>query len=238
MPKTFFIRNKKSIRFYWYKKNEKGICLERNIGAGYSFSWWPRLELDLNGGGHSVLLSIAFPVLGSLYISFSALEATRYLQRFFGYYERNYGFYTCSSHISAFFNICQEDTSRGWDANFFLSWERLLKGKDSYDEPRVIETKTIQKQTLPFSGYESQIVTLTISRIKYRITYSRWFSREFYKYELVPDILSYHAGKGENSWDCEPSATSSLSIPAENWSFEQAADLFINHVNESRQRYG
>lgn len=118
---------------------------------------------------------------------------------------RYYGFYICDTHIN--FSWHYDDSGyashQGWSKLF--RWEELLKGKSISRVVKSHGKQIIVVNTLEHPNYPVEEIEVEVWRDDYETTYTRWPKSKWYCYN-VRSISGKceSAGKGENSWDCDP----------------------------------
>lgn len=119
-----------------------------------------------------------------------------------------------------------------WWMHGCIHFDNIIFGRHKC-QFNVIET---QRHTIHFieGPYEVEVVK------KERVdTWPRWFTKRSIAYEVKSDEGIPHKGKGESSWDCGESATTSSHFPArEIKNCYEAALYFEMEMKKTRYKYG
>lgn len=230
-------------RCWLHYKSCKTLALEWSFGKKVTRA---ALELHLRDDFEGTVgVSLSIPFIASLHVSYDCAPS-RWLTKLVGKHcERNYGFYSCDSHTCLNFHHDQMDSgnNRAWYSwDYFICHERLLKGKsttEKVERPSQTIERSIDGKRCG-CDYGDQTVLLTVTPVDYVTTYSRWWDFSFRRWDVSSNENIWRAGKGENSWDCEPTTVGEISFGTDNniTSYEQAADLFVKEVYQQRAKYG
>lgn len=224
----------------------KKYWLNGRCWIGQSFQWnieWTLpsrgfdISLDLNDYGETAIRVRISLWLFSLYIGIEWQPLYRLLEKITRRKGQKYtngrcigiSWYAGTLNIDLWYDPMEwrSGDPKWWHMSF--DFNHLLKGKPKFSE-ETLETREILVP-MPEKAYKAT-ATRTVRRWKY----PRWFTSEVMSVNLDFEEGVPFEGKGENSWDCGPDATSSFSCPAK--TIPDAVGEFVGSLLNRRIRYG
>lgn len=206
--------------FYW---NNLGNYLSFEIG------YLPMCQIGIDFGQENITFSIGFFIQFYISLSLSKLNSLIYKHKIDGRALSFNFWFENAGTISV--NLMSDTTGwkkGGW--SWYLNIADKLKGKFTVSK-KIIEEKDILVP-MPEKSYKAHAVLAD-----WTWHYKRWFPKTIRRCEIkIPEGLP-HAGKGENSWDCEDDATFGLTTGKVRSIAEAVGDL-VGMTLETRVKNG
>ncbi|QAX96273.1 hypothetical protein [Vibrio phage vB_VmeM-Yong XC32] len=233
---TLWQRCKDAIWFHRVKNtNECYLHLgDLRLEWGWEGPGWPRFEV-YTGYGDETNFSLRFNfVLFGGYFS-AELPFLSYLVR----ESRITGFYMCKEHMVSTFFYDDCGNTDGWRGlHHYLSWERLLKGRDDIVDDGGTHIDAILETSLYCEGYPMERVWFDVYMTEYKQTWSRWPGEKRWRRWSVKsrgDGVLKSAGKFgcdnegiDISFGCEEKISGA----------RHAVKLALQNLHETRKRRG
>lgn len=150
---------------------------------------------------------------------------------------KSWGFVTTPEYFSFKWGYVDDDeTPKG--IYILKDWSDLIRGKSIVVQSKpakcVYETRIPVDTFYPSPASQSSPVSVwtrfTVYAIEYTVTYTRWFSRRYTRYEVAHDQTFIVPGKGENSWDCDDENWTSVWDTA-----QQSAEFSMSGVSKPHE---
>lgn len=218
------------MRYYYINDNDRfpkryfsngRLIIRGENGTRLAFEWSVPskrlgIKLSLNDEMAEEAISLSINLwLVSLYISLENTWLSRQLEKItwsktkvFGY-GRSIGITFYAEYLWIDLWNPEEDyeAKRFWWQHISIDLHRLIKGKPVISEVIVDERDVLVP--MPEGNYKAHAKLLHKTW-----TYPRWFTQEISAVDLEFKKGVPHEGKGENSWDCGPDATTGFYCPA------------------------
>jgi len=215
----------------WFYRNDRRFFSYQINPFYYKLGFF--VDIDTRHGDSDGLhVSFCIPFLVALWLSFDFIK----------FRERNQYRFRIDNHSIGFNwggNDCAPNRE-GVSWSFYWDYFKFIKSRETIEtDPVAVTFKMPAQEGYPETNHGATIVRSTVVWSS-QFWLFKW-KKEFPGWEIrVPNPPIYE-GKGENSWDCEPTGTYSSRIPDAYTLLLTTDDVIQNYiegVRENRRRYG